>query len=90
MTEVAASIKLHSVYPWLESFWAQFESQRQQGRLHHALLLSGPDGCGKRDLAFSFVSRLLCDEPAGSSACGACKSCLLLLSGTHPGFLGVF
>lgn len=35
------------IYPWLEPQWHHLVEQHAQGRLPHALLLSGPAGVGK-------------------------------------------
>ena len=44
------------------------------GRLPHALLLHGPEGVGKSEVARSLASALLCGERAEGSAwgCGRC------------------
>jgi len=58
-----------------------------QGRLHHALLLHGPDGVGKRACAMAFAQLLLCTRPTPLplsaeegggellDACGTCGAC---------------
>jgi DNA polymerase-3 subunit delta' len=38
----------------------------RQGRVHHAWLITGPDGIGKATLAFRFAKRLLAGEGAGA------------------------
>ncbi len=48
--------------------------------LHHAWLLTGPPGSGRSNLAVAFAAALLCEN----SGCGSCKSCSLVLSGSHP------
>jgi DNA polymerase-3 subunit delta' len=55
------------------------------GRLGHALLLSGPADMGKRDVAAVLAQRLLCTSPGGDGlGCGACRGCRLFAAGTHP------
>ncbi len=49
-----------------------------------AYLLTGPAGVGKRMLADAFTARLLCTDPTGDDACGACAQCVRLAAGTHP------
>lgn len=69
--------------PWLEDPWNDFAARLEQGRLPHALLLSGPAGTGKRQLAERMVAGLLCKR-GGPEACGECRSCRLLDGGAHP------
>ena len=67
--------------------WAQLQRARQDGRLPHALLLTGPAGIGKLDFAEVLASSLLCDTPRDDGlACGACTSCTWHASGNHPDF----
>ncbi|GLS26501.1 hypothetical protein GCM10007877_22170 [Marinibactrum halimedae] len=71
-------------YPWQQSFWSRLVDQYHGGKTPHALLLSGPVGIGKRQLALSFSHLLLCASPKDGQACGECKSCLLNQAHTHP------
>lgn len=72
-----------TVHPWNEVIWARLVQAR--ARLPHALLFSGPAGLGKLALAQRLARALLCLVPgADGSACGTCKSCLLVNAGTHP------
>lgn len=68
-------------YPWQQALWQQLAGRSQHA---HAYLLHGPQGIGKRALAERLMARLLCQQPQGLEACGACKSCLLLKAGSHP------
>jgi len=70
-------------YPWLEALAAGFAERLRGGRMAHAVLLSGPAGLGKVELARGFMASLLCLEET-YPACGACRSCQLLRSGAHP------
>jgi len=72
-----------SGHPWLGEPWQRFLAQARGERLPHALLLAGPSGTGKLELARDMASWLLCTQP-GDTACGACRSCRLLPGGAHP------
>ena len=49
----------------------------------HALLIVGPRGAGAGTLARDAVAALLCTAPTEGGACGACRSCRLVASGSH-------
>jgi len=71
------------IYPWLAAVETEFRERLGQDRLPHALLLSGQKGSGKTALGEAFIAGLLCLEGT-YPACGACRSCQLLVSGAHP------
>jgi DNA polymerase-3 subunit delta' len=71
--------------PWLQSVQSEFEERFESGRLAHALLLTGPAGTGKQQLARDWVASLLCLENC-IPACGQCRSCQLFGSGAHPDY----
>jgi DNA polymerase-3 subunit delta' len=73
--------------PWLDAEWRSLRGRIAQDRLHHALLLSGPAGIGKRRLAERTAAALLC--ASADAPCGTCRSCRLLASGTHPDSLRI-
>jgi DNA polymerase-3 subunit delta' len=51
----------------------------------HALLLHGPAGIGKLDLALDTAEALLCEQrSADGAACGRCVGCTLMGAGNHP------
>lgn len=73
---------------WLQQYRERLNRARQQGRLPHALLISGQDGIGKRLLAGQLASSLLCEQPAADGqTCGQCPACGWLRAGTHPDLL---
>ena len=52
----------------------------------HAYLFVGPDGVGKALFALEAARLLLCEQPIDEDACGRCRSCRQVSSGTHPDF----
>ena len=56
-------------------------------QLPHAILLSGPPGIGKQDLALEIAQGLLCTAPdAHGNPCGQCQGCHWFAQATHPDF----
>jgi DNA polymerase-3 subunit delta' len=76
-----------ALYPWLETCRRSLFDQFVQGRLPHALLITGMPGLGKQALAGHLVNMLLCGQrsPDGQP-CGQCPACTQLQAGTHPDF----
>lgn len=56
----------------------------QSGRLPHATLFLGPQGCGKLALALALAQYLLCENPTGVDACGSCRHCIKSSKLIHP------
>ncbi len=54
------------------------------GRVPHAQLFLGPEGCGKLALAISFAQYLLCEGDKQGDACGECSACLKVQKSIHP------
>jgi len=77
------------LFPWQRPQWRQLLSQQNQGRLPHALLLSGPAGLGKLVFAQQFAHVLLCKAP-GERACGQCSGCRLIQANNHPDLLSIY
>lgn len=74
-----------SVREWLLPAWNRLAQSLAQGRPHHAMLIAGPAGLGKSELAQALVASALCNQRRDDfSACGICKSCLLIAAGSHP------
>lgn len=66
-------------------------NQFDEGRVPHALLFSGPSGCGKLPMALAFARYLLCEHPVGGDACGHCRSCMMMSNRyEHPDMHFVF
>ena len=56
----------------------------KQAKVPHAILLSGPPGCGHLQLALSFSALLLCESPKENDACKSCSSCVKYEKLQHP------
>lgn len=73
-------------YSWLSPLWSRLLAMRQ--RLPHAVLLAGPQGVGKLELARGWAQSLLCEQPTQDfDACGECEGCHWFAAGTHPDFM---
>ncbi len=62
-----------------------------RGALHHALLLSGPEGVGKGTAARLLAQAANCEGPRAPPAdsCGGCVPCRKIARGAHPEVLVV-
>lgn len=99
MNDVVASEQAGKDYqlalPWLFPVMEHFIAQLLDERFPSAVLLSGPEGVGKIQLAEAIAAALLCrparEAKTGKVAlpCGECKSCRLMSGQTHPDFLEV-
>ena len=70
--------------PWQLADWELIQRTRRDDRLPHALLLTGPEGMGKRQFADALAASLLCSSTdTNGSPCGKCRGCDLFLAGTH-------
>lgn len=78
------------IYPWQTRAWETVQRAINANHLHHALLLSGEEGCGNSVFARSLAQSLLCLSPADDgSACGQCRSCQVFAARAHPDFMPV-
>lgn len=69
----------------------QLQRLLSEGRMPHALLLAGPEGCGKLPLALALAQRLLCSNPTPEGdSCNECKSCRMAAKLAHPDLHMVF
>jgi len=60
---------------------ARFREAMAADSLHHAWLLYGMKGIGKRTLAEKLAGLLMCESQTG---CGECHGCKMLAAGSHP------
>ena len=56
----------------------------QSGRMPHAQLLLGPEGCGKLALALAFAQAAMCENPQAGDSCGTCSQCSKASKLIHP------
>lgn len=76
------------IYSWQQSIWQRFLLAKQQNKLAHALILSGPDGLGKNDFSWHMAKAVLCLSPdADGQYCGRCHSCQVFDAESHPDHL---
>ncbi|NNF15399.1 MAG: DNA polymerase III subunit delta' [Gammaproteobacteria bacterium] len=68
---------------WLDTQWQRLQDGVRDGRLGHAILLTGPQGVGKSILAAELKKLVLCAEHK-VPACGHCRSCQVAAAGNHP------
>jgi DNA polymerase III subunit delta' len=79
---------MSALYPWQQSIWQQHMPTAVQR--HHALLIRGPRGVGKRRLAEVIAQSVLCRTPgAHALPCGQCQACNWIAQAQHPDFLVV-
>jgi DNA polymerase-3 subunit delta' len=53
----------------------------------HAILLHAEKGLGQQALAQALIARWMCESAVGdATACGSCRACRFLVTGTHPDF----
>lgn len=72
------------IHPWNQARFAQLMADR--GHMPHALLLHGPAGVGKLDMAVAMAKGLLCEAPVEGRACDACDACNWFDQGNHPDY----
>ena len=79
------------IYAWQQSVWDAISRTIGNDHMPHAILLAGPEHCGKYDFARTFAKSLMCDsrDEKTQLACNVCKSCHLFEAGSHPDFTSV-
>lgn len=76
--------------PYHESVRRQLTDMVADGRIPHAILLHGPSGSGKFQLARAFARYLHCQNPSDGDSCGRCPACIQHDSLNHIDTLYVF
>lgn len=61
-----------------------------EGRVPHALMFTGREGCGNLPAAIAFVQHLYCTSKTENGACGTCVSCNKVSKLIHPDLHLVF
>jgi DNA polymerase-3 subunit delta' len=69
--------------PWLRTIQQRLRDAQLAARLPQSSLLLSTPGLGAEHLANWMAALALCDSP-GERPCGACASCALLRSDSHP------
>ena len=72
------------LYAWNAGAWSQLVARRES--LPQALLIHGPRGIGKLELASRFAQLILCETAGVMEPCGTCDGCRWFLAGQHPDF----
>jgi DNA polymerase III subunit delta' len=90
MSEKISVKRTARLLPWHEAAVEQLRLAWSAKRFPHALLLTGGDGLGKRDLAAWLTCAVLCERSEIElQCCGSCASCKLIAAGTHPDVIWV-
>lgn len=73
-----------------EEIKALLRRQLEEGRVPHAQLFAGPEGCGKLPMALAYASALLCHNRTDGRPCGTCLDCNMARQFAHPDLHFVF
>ncbi len=76
--------------PYHQNVRRQLTEMVADGRIPHAILLHGPSGSGKFQLARAFARYLHCENPVDGDSCGRCPACIQHDSLNHIDTLYVF
>ena len=55
-----------------------------EGRVPHALMITGQEGSGAMPLALALARHLLCEHPREDGPCQTCASCRMTADWAHP------
>lgn len=73
------------IFAWQQATWNSITARGAD--FHHANLLAGPSGIGKREFAVALAAYYLCgsdEKEQHAAACGECRNCRLVAAGSHP------
>ena len=68
--------------PWFDQYLTHLDLKL----LHHAFLIGGKEGVGKRQFSLQLSQLILCKEKNEDMPCNACQPCKLFNSSNHPDF----
>jgi len=60
------------------------------GRISHAQLFLGPEGCGNLPMAIAYAQYISCQNKGNEDSCGECESCVKFQKLIHPDLHFVF
>ncbi len=78
----------NEILPWFKACYEKLCLANASDRLAHGILISAPEGSGKRLFADYLIKSLLCENSKKQLApfCSSCKSCLLIQANSHPDY----
>ena len=62
----------------------------REGRVSHAQLFTGTEGCGSLAMAMAYAQYVSCENKSENDSCGICKSCDKYQKLIHPDYHFVF
>ena len=73
---------MFKILPWFNKYLVRLDLKL----LHHAFLIGGKEGVGKKYFSLLLSQLILCKEKNEFMPCNACQSCKLFISSNHPDF----
>lgn len=79
-----------SQIPGQKDIIAKLVRSVHEGKVSHAQLFAGPEGCGGFALALAYAKFINCENRGETDSCGTCKSCVKYEKMIHPDLHFVF
>jgi len=73
-----------------ENVKARLIKSVNEGRISHAQLFLGPEGCGNLPMAIAYAQYISCQSKTATDSCGECPSCIKFQKLAHPDLHFVF
>jgi DNA polymerase-3 subunit delta' len=73
---------MSKILPWFNQYLARLDLES----LHHAFLIGGKEGVGKKNFSLLLSQLILCKERNKFMPCDGCQACKLFISSNHPDF----